>query len=636
MSLPNPSAIHPAPERRDIFRTLVDTIADYAIYLLDADGYITSWNRGARRIKGYEAEEIIGSHFSRFYTEDAIARGWPNKELELARRHGRLEDEGWRVRKDGSQFWANVVITALYDENTEVIGFAKVTRDMTEQMQAAAKLREREETFRLLVQNVYDYAIFMLDETGHVMSWNAGAARIKGYRSNEIVGQHFSTFYPPADIADGKPEKLLETARRDGRVQDEGWRVRKDGSLFWASVTLTAIYDEHRQLRGFAKVTRDMSERKHLEEVEASAQRMNEFLATLAHELRNPLAPLYSATSIMERAPDDVALIKANLGVVGRQLRHLTRLVDDLLDVGRIAAGKLELRRMVVPVREVITAAIEGSRPAFEAKSQHLDGFQVDPDFLVHGDLTRLSQVLQNVLLNASKFSPEGTTVTLGCEVLGHIGHIYVTDQGCGIEPESLDDIFNLFVQAEPPGQSSLGGLGIGLSLCRSIIELHAGSISAASPGRGLGSTLTIRLPIVTENQTPVETIAPTPATSLRILLVDDNRDAADSLGLLLQMFGHAVEIVYDGVSAIRSIASFTPEVAIIDIAMPDMDGFELITELREYGKLSTTRFYALTGFGEPGIREQIESAGFHAHLIKPIDIDKLNAILCENANKTA
>ncbi|WER48458.1 PAS domain S-box protein [Cupriavidus sp. WKF15] len=622
---PSPS---PAPERHDIFRTLVDTISDYAIFLLDTDGTVMSWNRGAQRIEGYEAGEIIGSHFSRFYTEEAIARGWPRKELELARRHGHLEDEGWRVRKDGTRFWADDLITALHNEAGEVIGFAKITRDMTEQMKSAAKLRESDETFRLLVLNVKDYAIFMLDPHGHVVSWNAGAAQIKGYRSSEIVGRHFSAFYLPEDIAAGKPERLIQIAREHGSVQDEGWRVRKDGSLFWASVTLTAIHDEHRQLRGFAKVTRDMSERKKLEEVEASAQRMKEFLATLAHELRNPLAPMYSATSIMEREPGNEALVRANLGIVARQLRHLTRLVDDLLDVGRIAAGKLDLRRSVISIREVIAAAIEASMPELDARLQRIDMQPGNPDFHVFGDLTRLAQVLQNLLINASKFSPEGTTITLRCRVNGRIGQISIADQGCGIAREALSDVFNLFVQGSQPGTTSTGGLGIGLSLCRSIIELHEGSITASSQGIGLGSTFRVRLPVVTESHAPAPPLLAGSREGLNLLIVDDNSDAADSMGLLLQMTGHAVRVAYDGVTALRSVEDFTPDVALIDLAMPDMDGFELVRELRDYAHLHHTRFYALTGFGEPGIREEAARAGFDGHIVKPVDIDALTEIL--------
>jgi len=344
----------------DLYRMMVEAVADYAIFALDATGHVTSWNIGAERIKGYKREEILGQHFSRFYTAEANARNWPGMELEAAARIGRFEDEGWRVRKDGSEFWANVIITALHDAQGKLIGFGKVTRDMTEQRRTAEALRQSEETFRLLVQSVKDYAIFMLDVSGRVMSWNAGASYIKGYRRDEIIGKHFSVFYPPDDVASNKPGRELITAREMGRVEDEGWRVRKDGSLFWANVTITAIYDDTRELRGFAKVTRDMSERKRLEELEQSERRMNVFLATLSHELRNPLAPMRNALTVMQMRPDDPAAMQKSVGLVERQMSHLTRLVDDLLDVGRIAAGKIELRHEALDARDIIALA---SRP---------------------------------------------------------------------------------------------------------------------------------------------------------------------------------------------------------------------------------------------------------------------------------
>lgn len=233
------------PDQRDLFLAFVDTVADYAIVLLDTNGVITSWNRGARRMLGYDASEAIGLHFSRLYTEDAVARGWPQKALLLTQRHRKLEDGGWLIRKDGSRFWCSNSITAVHNSDDVLIGMGMVIRDVTQQMESSERLWESESTFRLLVQNVYDYAIFMLDTEGRVASWNVGANRIKGYASREIVGQHFSVFYPPEDRMTGKPERLLSIARDQGRVEDEGWRVRKDGTQFWASVTLTAVYDEH-------------------------------------------------------------------------------------------------------------------------------------------------------------------------------------------------------------------------------------------------------------------------------------------------------------------------------------------------------------------------------------------------------
>ncbi|MEV2271116.1 PAS domain-containing sensor histidine kinase [Nonomuraea africana] len=241
---------------------LVQSVIDYSIFMLDTEGRIVSWNEGAQLINGYTEEEITGSHFSVFYPPEDVAAGKPERELVTAIAEGRLEDEGWRVRKDGTRFWANVIITALFDETGRLRGFGKVTRDRTAQRAGEQALRESEERFRLLVQSVVDYAIFMLDPEGCIVSWNAGAQRIKGYRADEITGSHFSVFYPPEDVAAGKPERELVTAIAEGRLEDEGWRVRKDGTRFWANVIITALFDETGRLRGFGKVTRDMTERR--------------------------------------------------------------------------------------------------------------------------------------------------------------------------------------------------------------------------------------------------------------------------------------------------------------------------------------------------------------------------------------
>ncbi|MEV4314307.1 PAS domain S-box protein [Actinocrispum sp. NPDC049592] len=249
----------PAP---DAFRLMVQSVVDYAIFMLDPTGSILSWNAGAERIKGYRAEEIIGRNFAVLYPPEDLAAGKPERELEIAVAQGRLEDEGWRLRKDGTRFWANVVITALYDDSGQLCGFGKVTRDMTERRAAEEALRASEERFRLVVQDVVDYAIFMLDPDGSVLSWNAGAERIKGYRADEILGRNFAVFYPPEDLAAGKPERELEIAVAQGRLEDEGWRLRKDGTRFWANVVITALYDDSGELRGFGKVTRDMTERR--------------------------------------------------------------------------------------------------------------------------------------------------------------------------------------------------------------------------------------------------------------------------------------------------------------------------------------------------------------------------------------
>jgi PAS domain S-box-containing protein len=343
------------------FEALVEPIEDYAIFLLDPGGHVASWNRGAARIKGYEADEIIGQHFSRFYTEEAKARRWPEHELAQAALHGRFRDEGWRVRKDGSMFWANVVITALHERDGSLAGFAKITRDLTAEHRQVEALRLSEERFRLLVESVSDYAIFMLDPQGRVVSWNSGATNLKGYRPAEIVGQSFSVFYPPEEVVAGVPERELRRAAERGRCVSEGWRVRKDGSMFWAYVTLTAIHDAHGHLTGFAKVTRDMTESRRTDELEHSSEQMKQFLAMLAHELRNPLAPVRNAVATMRLMPAPSPEIARARDMIERQIVHLTRLVDDLLDLGRITSGKIELREAPLDLREVVEHALDAA-----------------------------------------------------------------------------------------------------------------------------------------------------------------------------------------------------------------------------------------------------------------------------------
>jgi PAS domain S-box-containing protein len=305
-----------APER--LYRLLVESVQDYAIFALDRAGHVLTWSAGAARLKGYARTEIIGRHFSVFYPPEDVAAGKPERELAEAAHTGRLEDEGWRVRKDGTRFWANVVITALYDELGALIGFAKVTRDLTEQHRETEALRESEARFRLLVETVRDYAIFMLDPTGHVATWNAGAERIKGYRADEIIGRHFSVFYPEERVAEGFPTYELEVAAREGRFEDEGWRIRKDGSRFWANVVITALRNASGELVGFAKVTRDLTERRAAEEqarrlaaeqgARAEAERRSDELRTLTEQLQDQAVELEQqmdqARSLAEQLED--------------------------------------------------------------------------------------------------------------------------------------------------------------------------------------------------------------------------------------------------------------------------------------------------------------------------------------------
>ncbi|WP_233801719.1 PAS domain-containing hybrid sensor histidine kinase/response regulator [Paraburkholderia sp. HP33-1] len=615
------------------YSSLVQAISDYAIFLLDATGHVVSWNAGAQKLKGYTESEIVGQHFSRFYTEEAVARGWPTYELEQATLTGRFEDEGWRVRKDGTTFWANVVITAVRNEAGTLTGFAKITRDLTAQRAYLEALRQSEERFRLLVDSVKDYAIFMLDPQGCVVSWNSGAARINGYTHDEIVGRHFSLFYVPGEAAAGKPARALAIARQIGTVEDEGWRVRKDGSTFWANVIITAVYDEARRLRGFAKITRDLTERRRREELERSSERMRDFLATLAHELRNPLAPVRNALGTMQMETGLSPVLARARDLIDRQVTHLTRLVDDLLDIGRIMSDKVELRIARVDLAELVARAIEAARPFTDAREQRVVAHVPDDPVVIRGDMTRLVQVLQNLLHNASKFSPGGSVI----DVLGRIDFrmavLEVRDPGCGIPVRSLDRIFELFAQEKEGQNFGESGLGIGLALCKSLVEMHGGSIVASSEGPGLGSRFTLSLPLAAAQSETTEsgTITATPDVQpLRILLIDDNHDSADSLAMLLELKGHEVRIAYEGEQALQIAPRFTPHLALIDLAMPKMDGYATLAAMRALPEMTRTMYAAMTGFSHVSDLDRTRMAGFHAHLVKPVEMAVLDALLAK------
>ncbi|WP_168794213.1 PAS domain-containing hybrid sensor histidine kinase/response regulator [Paraburkholderia aromaticivorans] len=628
-----PAAVRPSADVEVDYWALLQAIEDYAIFLLDPTGRIVSCNAGGHKLTGYSDQEIVGEHFSRFYTEEAVARGWPAYELQQASLTGRFEDEGWRMRKDGTTFWSNVVITSMRNDAGILTGFAKITRDLSAQREYVEALRQSEERFRLLVDCVKDYAIFMLDPQGYVVSWNSGAARIKGYTREEIVGQHFSKFYVPEEAAAGKPARELAIARQIGHVEDEGWRVRKDGTTFWANVVITAVHDESNRLRGFAKVTRDLTERRQREELERSGERMRQFLATLAHELRNPLAPVRNAIGVMQLETGVSPTLARSRDLIDRQVTHLTRLVDDLLDVGRIMSNKVELRLGRVDLAEVMARAIEAARPFTDAHEQRVVQHMPDDPVFVRGDMTRLVQVLQNLLHNAAKFSPVGSVIDVAARIDYHMAVLEVRDAGCGIPVRSLDKIFELFAQEKDGQNSGEGGLGIGLTLCKSLVELHGGSIIASSEGLGCGSTFTLSLPLAAappEATGDAASAANAEVGPLRILLVDDNRDSADSLAMLLELKGHEVRIAYEGEQAVQVAPRFLPHLAVIDIAMPKMDGYATIAALRAMPDLVNTLYAAMTGFGHASDRERSREAGFHAHLVKPVGLDLFDALLAD------
>jgi len=613
------------------FRLLVENIRDYAIFLLDTAGHIATWNRGAERLKGYKPEEIIGKHFSVFYPAEAVARGWPDYELQMARSVGRFEDEGWRVRKDGSQFWANVVITATRDEQGELIGFSKVTRDLTERRQHEEELRQSEERFRLMVEVVRDYAIFMLDPSGRVASWNAGAERIKGYRAEEIIGQHFSRFYPAEKVAEGWPEHELTVAAAEGRFEDEGWRIRKDGSRFWANVIITAVFDNRGELRGFAKVTRDLTEAKRVQRLEEEGRQTNEFLAMLGHELRNPLAPIRNAVAVMGTKTVNDPTVSWARDLIERQVGHLSRLVDDLLDVSRITSGKITLHREMADLAVIVGRAAETTRPFLEQRRHHLELDAGSQPLRVFGDPTRLSQVVLNLLNNAAKYTPEGGHIWVHLAREGAHALLSVRDDGIGMSADLVPRVFELFTQGERTLDRSEGGLGIGLTLVDRLVRMHGGTVEARSPGPGKGSEFVVRLPLAIGASAEPERPAPRPAPAkkrLRVLVVDDNGDATETMAMLIRLWGHHVATASEGHEALELATRERPDVILLDIGLPGMNGYEVAKQLRAGEETRDAMLVAMTGYGQAEDRQRSSEAGFAVHLVKPVQPEVLQQLL--------
>ncbi len=613
----------------DAFAQLVREVRDYAIFLLDAEGRIASWNAGAERIKGYERAEILGQHFSVFYPEEARKQRIPDHELELAAAQGRFEDEGWRIRKGGERFWANVIITPLRDDQGALRGFGKITRDLTERRRAEEKLLRTEERFRLLVEGVKDYAIFMLDPAGRVMSWNAGAERINGYKAAEVIGRHLSVFYPREAVEKKWPEQELAMARAQGRFEDEGVRVRKDGSAFWANVTVTPLYDPNGGLLGYAKVTRDLTDRKRVEALENAERQTNEFLAMLAHELRNPLAPISNALDLLARKPTDDPTEQWARGVLQRQTGQMARLVDDLLDVSRITRGAIALDKKTLDAREVVRAAFEASTPWMQTRRHAAALRTPEEPVTVFADETRLSQVVQNLLHNAAQYTrPHGK---IDVEVRKEAGEavIRVRDSGIGMTPELLTSAFQLFRQGHQGLDRPQGGLGVGLSVVQRLVQMHGGSVRAGSGGPDQGSEFVVRLPLAEARaEPPAAPQKPERAvTRRRVLVVDDNRDAAGALKLLLESEGHEVRIASDGLSGLALAREWKPDYMLLDIGLPRLNGYELAARLRADPQLKHLVIVAVTGYGQVNDRARTAAAGFDHHLVKPVDFAALQEI---------
>ncbi|HEV7436691.1 MAG TPA: PAS domain S-box protein [Pseudorhizobium sp.] len=575
------------------YRLLIDAITDYAIYMLDPAGKVSSWNPGAERFKGYRSHEILGEHFSRFYTDEDRAVDLPARALRIARSEGRFENEGWRVRKDGSRFWAHVIIDPIWSPSGDLLGFAKVTRDLTERRQAEMELRKSEQQFQLLVQGVSDYAIFMLDPDGYVTNWNLGAERIKGYRADEIVGSHFSRFYTEEDRLAGLPELGLETARREGRFEKEGIRQRKDGSPFWAHVVLDAIRDETGSLIGFAKITRDITEKveaqKALNQTREDlfqAQKMEaigQLTGGIAHDFNNLLMAILGSLEILKkRLPDDQNLIPLLDNALQGAERGVA-LVQRMLTYSRkqnLNMTPVDVPRVIANLMEFIPRSV-GANVSIETSL---------PDTLppVLTDSVQLETAILNLIVNARDAMSQGGMIRIsadrasdptGKDPDAQFIRISVSDSGEGMEPETLQQATTPFFTTKGVGK----GTGLGLSMVQGLAEQSGGRLLIESI-KGQGTTVSLVLPVAdttfaevshAETAPPVsESRVPAPIT---VLAVDDDSLVLMNTTLMLEDLGHTVIEAFNGQDALETLhGGAEVDLVITDHSMPRMTGAEL------------------------------------------------------------
>ncbi len=496
--------------------------------------------------------------------------------------------------------------------------------------------QELSERFDLLATDAKEYAVFLIGPTGHVLCWNAGAASLFGYRADEIIGQHFSQFFSPEDIVTGQPEHEMELALANGRADSTCWQVRRDCSRFWCRATVTPLLDENKHVRSFARVMHDLTESEAVEAQRARADGLAEanrnrerFMALLSHELRSPLSPILNALSILDQMKTNDPIIEQAGNIIGRQVRLMARLVDDLLDVSRITSGKLRLTKEQTELRVVINHAGEAVRPFMDARKHEFSVSLPTFPIWVYADAVRLEQVIVNLLNNAAKYTDIGGLIRLSVGQEGQEAVIRVRDNGVGIAPELLPQVFDLFTQVDDSLGRSYGGLGVGLALARNLVEMHEGRLQAASAGLGKGSEFTIKLPIFPEPSTPKLKTGLEPRTrigpELQILIVEDNVDAADSLSMLLQLSGHTVQLARTGPSALEMAAGFRPDVVLLDIGLPGFDGYQVARRLRERPEFKDVVICALTGYTpSEADRQRQQETGFDHYFVKPVRLQSL------------
>jgi PAS domain S-box-containing protein len=624
------------------FQLLIDAVKDYAIYLLDADGRVATWNTGAQLFKGYTADEIIGRHFSTFYTEEDRAAGLPERALRTAAEAGRFEAEGWRVRKDGTRFWTHVVIDPVIDEG-EVVGYAKITRDVSERREADRALYESERRFRLLVQGVHDYAIYMLDPEGNVSNWNTGAQTIKGYSAGEIVGRHFSLFYTPEDREAGAPAAALATALREGKFSGEAQRMRKNGERFWASVVIDPIHDETGRLLGFAKVTRDISEKRqaeeeleHSREALVQAQKMEaigRLTGGVAHDFNNLLTVIRASADFLRRPNLSEEKRARYVEAIAETADRAATLTGQLLAFARrqpLQPEVFDVCARLWGLHRIIGSTI-GSSVTIETDLP-------ETEHVVEADPSQFDTAVLNMVINARDAMPRGGTIKITARTVDGVpavrGHaaasgafiaVDIADDGTGMPPETLKKIFEPFFTTKPVDK----GTGLGLSQVYGFAKQSRGEIDVESR-LDVGTTFTLYLPSADGRPlTPASPIAAlvdlATVPQRRVLLVEDNEGVGKFAAGLLRELGQTVTWVGDGQAALKTLAAEPDAFDLVfsDVVMPGISGLELAHLIQQrWPKLQVV----LTSGYSHVIVEQ--GAGGFPLVRKPYSIDGLLTIL--------
>jgi PAS domain S-box-containing protein len=520
--------------------------------------------------------------------------------------------------------------------NSELILLA--IEDVTDRWRAEVALHDSRERYRLIVESATSYAIFTTDLLGILTTWNPGAEKVFGFSEAEMVGEDFRVLYTAEDREAGQAEVEMRTAESEGRAADERWHVKKDGGRFWADGLVMPLKDNADKIRGFLKILRDMSPHRELEEalrqrtvaLEQADAHKDEFLAMLAHELRNPLAAIRNAVSVSARSgrTQDAAWSR---DVISRQVGHLAHLIDDLLDVSRVTQNKVQLRKQLINANPVLLQAVEAVKPMFEERRHDLALTFTAPDLWLSADPTRLEQILVNLLTNAAKYTESGGRIRLSAGAENGDVVFRVQDNGDGIPPEMLARIFDLFAQGDRSLARSEGGLGIGLTLVRALAEMHGGTVVVTSEGPGRGSEFVVRLPGgAGATAAAAAELALTTETGrgLLVLVVEDRVDTAEGMVKLLQLAGHQAVVAHDGRSALDAARGRLPEVILLDIGLPGMDGYELAAILRQEECGREALLIAISGYGEDQARQRARRVGFDHYLVKPVDFDALIALL--------